>query len=85
MLMAHGQQTLHFPCLHRPVFEIEPDGIKPTLGGMADIERQVVTQGDNSRTLAVADFLQNFARSQTSTLSLGVIWQCHKIRYSGLS
>ena len=61
VLMAHGQQALHLARIHRPVFEIEPDGIEPAVGGMADVERQIVPESDDAGATVIADSCQDFA------------------------
>ena len=44
VLPAHGQDRLHFPGIHGPVFQVEPQPVELEVGGVADVERQVMAE-----------------------------------------
>jgi hypothetical protein len=45
------------------MFKIEPDAVEIVMGGIADIEREIVTHGAETGTFAGANLFQNLAFS----------------------
>jgi hypothetical protein len=57
VLMAHGQDALYFPLIHGPMLEIKPYAVEVVMGGIANVEGQVVTHGAETGTLPGANLL----------------------------
>ncbi len=54
------------------MFEVQPDDVESEVGGVADVERQVMAHAADTRAPAAAEFLQRLACSHGLLSRVGV-------------
>ena len=72
VLVAQRYNALHFTLVHGSVFEVEPYGIKSTVGPVANEEGKIVAKRGKARTVPRANFLQYLTGAHSGYPEKGV-------------